>query len=73
MRNVTVLVPRKLCCHTCNKPGIHEYSTVFSKNVTHVDIGVRFTMYLHLLLPHNPLVCQTDQSWELCDSYSLLI
>jgi hypothetical protein len=61
---MTVLVPRKQCCHTCTKLSIHEYITVFSKNVTHVDIGVGFTMYLHLLLPYNALVCQTDQSWK---------
>jgi len=62
MRNVTVLVPRKQRYHTCNKLSIHEYSTVFSKNVTLVDMGVGFTVYLHLFLPRNPLVCQTDQS-----------
>jgi len=71
MRNVTVLVPRKQLYHTCNKLSIHEYSTVFLKNVTHVDMGMGFTVYLHLLIPHNPLVCQTDQSRKLYDSYLL--
>jgi hypothetical protein len=71
MSNATVLVPRKQPYQACNKLSIHEYSTVVSKNVTLVDMGVGFALYLHLFLPHSSLVYQTDQSWKMYDSYLL--